>query len=95
MTGHHTMHIRVFNAHAVLPRILLGFSRRRLRVQALQFSDVSENEAAELQIDFEADAAIVDDLVKQLTRIVEVQGVRSEPRATATARSRRGSARAA
>lgn len=80
MNSHHTIHIRAFNAHAVLPRILLGFSRRRIRIQALQFFDVFGNGPAELQIDFDAGAAIVVDLVRQLGKVVEVQSVRIESR---------------
>ena len=80
MDSHHTIYIKAFNAHAVLPRILLGFSRRRLRIQALQFFDLFENGPAELQIDFDADPAIVADLVKQLDKVVEVQSVRAEIR---------------
>jgi len=80
MSSHHTIHIRAFNAHAVLPRILLGFSRRRIRIQALQFLDVFGSGPAELQIDFDAGAAIVADLVRQLGKVVEVQSVRLESR---------------
>ena len=80
MDSHHTIYIRAFNAHAVLPRILLGFSRRRLRIQALQFFDLFENEPAELQIDCDAEPSVVADVVKQLDKIVEVQSVRAESR---------------
>ena len=78
MDIHHTIHIKMFNAHSVLPRILLVFSRRRLRILALQFFDVFENTIAELQIDFDADTPAVADVVKQLDRIIEVQSVRAE-----------------
>lgn len=80
MNSHHTIHIRAFNGHAVLPRILLGFSRRRIRIQALHFFDVFGSGPAELQIDFDAGAAIVADLVGQLGKVVEVQSVRLESR---------------
>ncbi|MDX1512795.1 MAG: ACT domain-containing protein [Gammaproteobacteria bacterium] len=78
MNGHHTLHLRAFNAHAVLPRILLAFSRRRLRIQALQFYDVFGDAPAELQIDVEADPATVAVLARQLSRVVEVESVRAE-----------------
>lgn len=81
MNIHHTLHLKTFNAHAVLPRILLGFSRRRLRILALQFFDVFENGFADLQIDFDAEASAVAEVVKQLEKIVEVESVRSESRA--------------
>ena len=78
MNTHHTIHLRAFNAPAVLPRILLVFSRRRLRIEALQFFDVFGDEPAEAQIDFDSDAATAADAVKQLRNIVEVQDVRIE-----------------
>ncbi len=78
MNTHHTIHLRAFNAPAVLPRILLVFSRRRLRIEALQFYDVFGDKPAEVQIDFNCDAATAADAVKQLRNIVEVQNVRSE-----------------
>ncbi len=82
MGNHHTIHIKAFNAHGVLPRILLGFSRRRIRIQGLQFFDVFGNGPAELQIDADADIATIADLVKQLERVVEIQSVRAESRRT-------------
>jgi len=78
MSTHHTIHLRAFNAHAVLPRILLVFSRRRLRIEALQFFDVFGDKPAEVQIDFDCDDAASADTVKQLRSIVEVQNVRAE-----------------
>jgi acetolactate synthase small subunit len=78
MNAHHTIHLRAFNAHAVLPRILLVFSRRRLRIEALQFFDVFGDKPAEVQIDFDGDEATAADAVKQLRNIVEVQNVRAE-----------------
>ncbi|HEY5701089.1 MAG TPA: ACT domain-containing protein [Gammaproteobacteria bacterium] len=80
MSNHHTLHIRCFNGHGVLPRVLLAFSRRRIRIQALQFFDVFENGQAELQIDIDIDAKTVADLVRQLDRVVEVQSVKAESR---------------
>ncbi len=80
MSHHHTLHIRCFNAHGVLPRILLTFSRRRIRIQALQFFDVFENAQAELQIDIDADAKTIAKLVRQLDRVVEVHSVSAERR---------------
>ncbi len=78
MNTHHTIHLRAFNAPAVLPRILLVFSRRRLRIEALQFYDVFGDKPAEVQIDFDCDEATAADAVKQLRNIVEVQNVRAE-----------------
>lgn len=81
MNTHHTMHIKAFNGHGVLPRVLMGFSRRRVRIQALQFFDVFDGRLAELQVDFECDQKLLADLVKQLGKVVEVENVRVESRA--------------
>jgi len=85
MNTHHTIHLRAFNAPAVLPRILLVFSRRRLRIEALQFYDVFGDKPADVQIDFDCDAATAADAVKQLRNIVEVQNVRAETAYRSTA----------
>lgn len=63
----------MFNAHALLPRVLLIFSRRRIRIKALHFDDVFGDKPAEMQIDVDCGTVIADQLVKQLNKIVEVQ----------------------
>ena len=51
MSQHVTLYIHANNDHAVLQRILLAFSRRRLRILALQMFDLRAEQPAELQID--------------------------------------------
>ena len=70
---HHTIHLRAHRAHAVLPRIALAFSRRRLHVQALHYFDLDEAADAEIQVDLECDARMAEELTAQLRRIVEVR----------------------
>jgi acetolactate synthase small subunit len=83
MQQHFTFHVRTHNEHAVLPRILLTFSRRRLRIDALQFFDLQADKPAELQIDLDCRAEQARDVLAQLRAIVEVTQVWSE-----TARSK-------
>jgi len=73
MERHYTIHVRARNDHAVLQRILLAFSRRRLRIQALQFFDVDARRPAELQVDLDCSAEHARALVAQLRAVVEVQ----------------------
>jgi len=75
MERHYTIHLRTGNQHAVLQRILMAFSRRRLRIQALQFFDVDERRPAELQVDLDCRPDHARDLLAQLRAIVEVQHV--------------------
>ena len=83
MQQHFTFHVRTQNEPAVLPRILLTFSRRRLRIDALQFFDLQADKPAELQIDLDCRAEQARDVLAQLRAIVEVTQVWSE-----TARSK-------
>ena len=78
MNAHHTFHLRLENAHAVLPRILLAFSRRRLRIAAVHFFDLDDARPAELQIDLECAERAADEVERQLRRVVEVATVRVE-----------------
>jgi acetolactate synthase regulatory subunit len=78
MSQHVTIHIHAHNEHSVLQRALLVFSRRRLRIAALQMFDLHPGRPAEIQVDVECDAATQRDLVAQLARIVEVVQVWSE-----------------
>ena len=64
--NHFTIHLLIDNDHGSLPRILLQFARRQLKIQALHFFDLEPPRRAELQIDLDcpADAgqAIADEL---------------------------------
>ena len=73
MERHFTIHVRARNDHAVLQRILLAFSRRRLRIQALQFFDVDAHRPAELQVDLDCRPEDARAVLAQLQGIVEVQ----------------------
>ena len=75
---HHTIHARAHHAHAVLPRILLAFSRRRLRVQALHYFHLDEAADTEIQVDLECEPGMATELTAQLRRIVEVRDAWSE-----------------
>jgi acetolactate synthase small subunit len=77
-TTHHTIHARSHHAHTVLPRILLTFSRRRLRIQALHYFHLDATADSEIQIDLECEPRMAAELTAQLRRIVEVKEVWSE-----------------
>ncbi|MCB1738863.1 MAG: hypothetical protein KDK91_00715 [Gammaproteobacteria bacterium] len=79
MSSHLTIHIRASNEHAVLSRILLVFSRRRLRLKALQMFDLDLARPAEIQVDLDCEPDTARDVLGQLRRIVEVMEVRAEP----------------
>jgi acetolactate synthase small subunit len=78
MERHYTIHIRARNEHAVLQRMLLVFSRRRLRIRALQFFDVDDSRAAEMQVDLACRPDHVRDVVAGLRAVVEVRQVWAE-----------------
>ncbi|MFT5176723.1 MAG: acetolactate synthase small subunit [Gammaproteobacteria bacterium] len=79
MLQHYTIHIHAHNEPAVLPRVLLTFSRRRLRIEAMQFFDLQVNKPAELQIDLDCSPEHARDVLAQLRAIVEVTQVWAEP----------------
>lgn len=80
MTQHVTFHIHAHNQHGVLQRMLLLFSRRRLRIEALQMFDLKPDRPAEIQVDLACEESVRRDLLAQLQRIVEVSAVWSEVR---------------
>ena len=79
MDRHFTIHIRARNDHSVLQRILLAFSRRRLRIRALQFFDVDPARPAEMQFELACTAERAAELEAQLRAIVEVTRVCAQP----------------
>ena len=79
MKQHYTIHIHTYNEPAVLPRVLLAFSRRRLRIEAMQFFDLHADKPAEMQIDLDCDPENAHDVLAQLRAIVEVTEVWAEP----------------
>lgn len=78
MHPHVTIHVRAHNHHAVLQRILMAFSRRRLRIQALQFFDLDPGKPAHMQFDLDCNAQHARDVMAQLGAIVEVVQVWQE-----------------
>jgi acetolactate synthase small subunit len=72
MSTHCIVQLRLHNQPGVLPRILLAFSRRRLRVRALHFLDVGAGDSAELQIDFEATPERAEEVAAVVRRVIEV-----------------------
>jgi acetolactate synthase small subunit len=79
MKQHHAIHIHMHNEPSVLPRVLLSFSRRRLRIKAMQLVDLHAGKAAELRIELDCEAEHARDLTAQLRCIVEVVNIWSEP----------------
>jgi acetolactate synthase small subunit len=79
MHQHYTIHVHAHNEPAVLPRVLLTFSRRRLRIEAMQFFDMQVGKPAEMQIDLDCGAEHIRDVLAQLRAIVEVSQVWVEP----------------
>jgi len=75
MNLHYTIYVHAHNEIGVLPRILLAFSRRRIKVQVLQFFDLESRRPADMQFEVDCDQPQVDALVAQLKRIVEVSQV--------------------
>jgi acetolactate synthase small subunit len=85
MQRHYTIHVRAHNEHAVLQRMLLVFSRRRLRIQALQFFDVDASRVAEMQVDLDCRPEHARDVVAGLRAVVEVQDAWAEETALQSA----------
>ena len=79
MKQHYTIRVHMHNEPAVLPRVLLTFSRRRLRIEGMQFFDVHASKPAEMQIDLDCAPEHVRDVLAQLRAIVEVTQVWAEP----------------
>ena len=80
MTRHTTIHLRGRAAHTLMPRVLMVFGRRRLRIQGLQYFDLDSMREAEIQIDLDCGDAARDEALRQLSRIVEVTRVWHETR---------------
>ena len=75
MNRHFTIHVHAHNDHAVLQRILLTFSRRRLRIRALHFFDLDERRPADMQVELDCSEEHARDVLAQLRAIVEVTQV--------------------
>ncbi len=78
MERHFTIRVDMHNDHAALQRILLTFSRRRLRIQGMHFYDLATGRPAELQLAIACSPERVAELVTALRAIVEVSNVWSE-----------------
>ena len=80
MHRHYTIRVHAHNEHAVLQRILMAFSRRRLRIQAMQFFDLEPGRPADMQFDLDCAPHHARDLLAQIRAVVEVQQVWVEER---------------
>ena len=67
--------LRLNNAPAALPRLLLAFSRRRLHVSELVMLDEREDAGAMVRIGFELDTGRLETFLRQLRRMVDVHSV--------------------
>ncbi len=77
---HFTFHVEMDNAHAVLPRVLLVFSRRRLRIETMHFSDpLGNTPRAHLELGLSCSERLARDVTAQLERIIEVHQAFAEP----------------
>ncbi len=75
MHQHYTIYVHAHNDNGVLPRILLAFSRRQVKVQALQFFDLEPQRPADMQFEVDCNQSQIKTLITQLKRIVEVSHV--------------------
>ncbi len=75
MHSHYTIFVHAHNELGVLPRILLAFSRRRVKIQVLQFFDLESQRPADMQFEVDCDPSQIEALIAQLKRIVEVSQV--------------------
>ena len=75
-SGRHHWRIELADEHAALQRVLLVFSRRRLRIEALHYA--LSPDAAELHVDARCPAPEAGAVSAQLRRIVEVLAVAEE-----------------
>ena len=68
--------MRINNSPSALPRLLLAFSRRRLRIREMTVDDSVNGEPARLHLVFECNAVVgadgLESFVRQLRRMVEV-----------------------
>ncbi len=75
MHPHYTIYVHAHNEFGVLPRILLVFSRRRVKVQALQFFDLEARRPADMQFEVDCEQSQAVHLIAQIKHIVEVSQV--------------------
>jgi len=80
MDRHFTIHVHARNEHSVLPRILLAFSRRRLRIRSLELLDPDDARPAQIRLELRCRPEQARDVLAQLRAIVEVAEVRAEQR---------------
>ena len=67
--------LRLNNAPAALPRLLLAFSRRRLHVSELVMLDEEDTSGAMVRIGFSLDDGRLESFLRQLRRMVDVHSV--------------------
>jgi acetolactate synthase regulatory subunit len=67
--------LQINNGPAVLPRLLLTFSRRRLHISEMVMIDDETSDAATVRLGFELATDRVDSFLRQLRRMVEIDSV--------------------
>lgn len=73
MNNLYTLSLRTQQGFAVLPRIALHFSRRRLHIERLSMDN--SDELTEFTIVFASDSQSVAKLIQQLRRVVELRDI--------------------
>ena len=77
----HTIHLSMRSANALLPRVLLAFSRRRHRIRHLTYVDCEDESLVRLRVELCCSRQQADEVACQLLRIVEVVEARVGKRA--------------
>ena len=77
MADQQLIELRLDNSPAALARLLLVFSRRRVRITELAMIDNDDAEPAVVRLGFRLDAGALPNLLLLLRRIVEVRAVGS------------------
>ena len=68
----HTIHLSMRSANALLPRVLLAFSRRRHRIRHLTYVDCEDESLVRMRVELCCNRQQANEVACQLLRIVEV-----------------------
>lgn len=74
----HAIHLVMYGATALLPRVLLVFSRRRQRIKRLTYLDCENDSRVRMCVELRCDGQRAQEFSRQLLRIVEVIEARVE-----------------
>jgi acetolactate synthase-1/3 small subunit len=78
MTPSHTLSVFAGETHGLLSKIILLFTRRRIRVEQMNYVLEKESGMMSLKIKFAEHSCKADNLVKQVEKIIEVVSVKLE-----------------